>query len=211
MTSLAAYAGWLLLSGACDRQATSPRAASSASVAAPAGLVETYEQLRGDHARGAYQSMRPYIDPQHREDVIDLLVAVDELLAANTGAQEAIRRACPTVAAERFDLSMVADNLELFSRDARLIRAEEQGDRGTVTVQIADRVPLVHLRFERRQGRWIYLPGQWDAPIIPTVREVAGALNRIAVVVSSGPRAPEDIESEYRFRIGPKLRQVRGE
>ena len=92
MFSAACAASSLVLSG-CDRDAASQRGTSSESAAvssesanAESELFDTYQKLRELYLQGAYGSLRPYIDPEYCEDVIDLLVVVDELLSANRAA-----------------------------------------------------------------------------------------------------------------------------
>ncbi len=198
-----------LLILACDRKAPGPCQASSVPQGPPLSLRQTYDRLRDWHAKHSYLAMLPHMDPDSRDEVIDLLMAMDELLAANAGAQLAISKACPGIEAERFDLAaQLADSLELFSTHIEFISDRRDGDRGTVTVQIAGRVPLTHINFRRRAGHWVYLPGPVGRDLIPITRAITGALNRIALVVSAGPRTREEIEAEYRLRIGRKLKRI---
>jgi len=183
--------------------------ASGRSPAVPAGpplsLRETYDRLREWHSTCSYEAMGPYIDATSRDEVVDLLVVMDELLAANAAARAAITRACPGIAAAAFDMSHMANALELFSRDVQLIRVDEEGNRGLITVQIARRLPLKYPAFERRAGHWVYVPGPLGRDFVTVIREMTGALNHLALVLLAGPRSDAEIEAEYRRRIGPKL------
>jgi len=194
------------LSG-CERHTTSQATASIPSDPT-AELLQTYENLRKWYAQGAYQSIRAYIDPTCPNDVIDLLVVVDELLSANAAAQDAIRCAYPDMDVKRFDMSALAENLELFSRNIRIVRTDVEGDEATLTTEIAGRLPLVRLQFQRHDGKWLYMPGQSNTTVIPMIREIAGALNQIVLVVSADPQAPEDLESEYKYRVVPKIQRM---
>jgi len=197
---------WLSLSG-CERGATSSEPPVSSCVDEPTSLHETFDCLREWYARGSYTAMRPYIDPTCRDDVIDLLIAVDELLAANAGALGAIREACPRIDLTLFDMSALQNEyLDLFSRDVRVIRLAESDGRGTVTVQIGPRLPLAHLRFQQRQGRWIYVPGETAPELVGRLRGIARAWDRLTLVVSARPHSAEEIMHEYRLRIQPKLK-----
>ena len=198
-----------LLIAACDRSPPALRQTISADHAPPLSLRETYDRLREWHANRSYLAMRPYIDSRSRDEVIDLLIAIDELFVANAAAQHAIAKACPGIPARRFDLAgQIADNLELFSKHVEFVSQQESGNRGTVMVQIAGRVPLAHVNFQRRDGYWVYVPGPVGPDLIPMIRAMADALNRIALVVSNEPRTRGEIEAEYRLRIGPKLRRI---
>lgn len=193
---------------ACDRDGCSQWDASLPLEDAPLPLRETCDHLRELLARRAYLAMRPYIDPEHRDDVIDLLVAMDELLAANAAAQAAIRQACPEIDPRPFDMSAMVNQLELFSRDLQIVSLEEDGDRAWVVLLIADQVPYERAQFERRDGRWVYLPGPGARDLTSMTRAIAEALGRVAFVVSQGPHTPEQIQAEYRLRVGRRLQDV---
>jgi hypothetical protein len=183
---------------------------SSSKLPSPArlSLLDTFHQLRAWHEQSAYGAMRPYIDSRHREDVIDLLVAVDELMGANAAALRAIRDACPDISTERFDMSPLVENLELFSRDVELVEHERRGDAAIVTVQISGRVPLVHLQFVNRDGFWLYRSEQGDPGVVPLVREITRSLEQIVLVTSTGPRTARQIEREYELRVGSKFKRM---
>jgi hypothetical protein len=192
----------------CDRSSPNLAKADALASARKYSLRETYDHLRDWYTRRAYWSIRPYIDNSHNQDVIDMLIAVDELLAANAGTQRAIRTACPTFPAERLDLSKLADNLDLFSREVRFVSAEENGSQGIVRVRIPRRIDPVDLRFEHRDGIWVYLPGSGGAEMVPVIREMTVAMDRISLTLASESKSPEDIGNEYRLRIGPKLKRI---
>lgn len=191
----------------CDR---APRLAQADAIAVAKkfSLRETYDHLRDCYARRAYWVMRPYIDKAHSEEVIDLLIAVDELLAANAGTQQAIHTACPTFPAEKLDLSRLADNLDLFSREVRFISDRQTGETGIVRVQIRGRATPTDLQFENHDGFWVYLPGSSGAEIVPVIRDMTVGLDRISLSLSGEMKSPEDIGNEYRLRIGPKLKRI---
>ena len=79
---------WLSPSG-CERSEAPSDQPILSSVDGPTSLRSTFDCLREWYVRGSYSVMRPYIDPTCRDDVIDLLIVVDELLAANAGARQA--------------------------------------------------------------------------------------------------------------------------
>lgn len=199
----------LVVSPGCDRNSRPATAAFDTPSGPPLSLLETVTALREAHARGAYLSMRPRIEPQRREAVIDLLMAMDRLLAANAAARHAVQRAVPDFPIQRVDLGpILADNLELFSKNLEVVRSEENGDEGTVTVQIAGAMPLVHLHFQRSGRHWLYLPGEDPGKLIPLLTQLTTGLERISVSVAGSPQTPESIMREYQLRIAPKLRSV---
>ena len=177
----------------------------------PKEIRETYDCLRAWHSRGAYGAMRPYLEPETAEGLIDLLVAMDDLMAANAGAQAAIHRACPGMDPSRYDLSYLDQYMTFFSKNVEYIRERDKGDRAEVIVQVGGRMPLEELEFRRyREGRgpswWVYVPGSDMAQITPLIREVAAALKQITIVLSASKQAtPEQVGDEFEIRIRQRI------
>jgi hypothetical protein len=179
----------------------------------PKSLRETFDFLREAHRRKSYLALRPYLDPAERDVTIDLLTAVDELLAANAAAQQAVARAAPLAPREQWDVSAkVLDTLELFSREVHVVgqREDPTGQTGEIWVLIAGEPPPVTARFVRRNGHWVYSPGTGGAALVQAYRGLTRALERVArAVASAGTLTPEQVEYEYRLRLEPQLRQMR--
>ncbi len=200
LNSLACAGVLAALCGGCDR---SPAGDAGAGLS----LAATVARMRALHQDAAYADLRRHIDASGREEVIDLLLAVDQLMVANRAALRAVRAACPTCPAAVYDLSFLADELELFAPGLRIVDAREAGTSGLVIAQVADRVPLVELRFEKRESRWVYLPGETDRDLPPVVTDLARALERVgAQLTSAGTVDPSEVEREYRYRVGRRLK-----
>lgn len=194
--------GWFGVVAAAGCDDFNPLRIRSAPPAAPASVEETFALLRESHRIGAYAILRSYIHPDGREGLIDLLVAADELTAANTAALAAAARACPGLDTSRYDLAaMIWNNLELFSREVELVQAEVDGDRAVLTVQIARRLPLRRLDFERHDGVWQYLSGSAEPEVTTLIRQRANRLRRIARSLDR-PMTPEQVHNEFRYRLG---------
>ncbi len=175
----------------------------------PDSAQATFEAMRDWYAQGAYARLRPHIDPAQRDNLIDLLVALDELLAANEAVLAAIRAACPTADTAQFDLSYLRDWMELFSREARIVHKQEQDGRAVLTVQVGMRMPFERLEFEFRDGRWVYLPGRIPRETASAVRRLIVTLDRFRVTVASERPVTEDtLLQEYRIRVRPRLAQI---
>lgn len=153
-------------------------------------------------------AVAPHLDPAGRDGIIDLLVAVDELMFANAAALEAVKRASPGIDVSPYDLSFVQDNLELFSRDVDLVDIRENAEQAEVTVQISGRLPLVRLRFERHEGVWQYLPGPENPEIVRAIRELAKTVQQIEAVVSRSSLTARQIDREYKLRLGRRLKRL---
>ena len=155
--------------------------------------------------------MRPYLEPASAEGVIDLLVAMDEVMAANAGLQAAIRRACPGAQAGRYDLSYLEQYMTFFSKDVEYVRERDKGDQAEVIVQVGGRMPLEELRFRRYQedrgaSWWVYVPGSDVTEIIPLIRDLASALKQITIVLSSSTQVtPEQVKDEFNIRIRQRI------
>ncbi len=199
----------LLLASACDHR--NPPWASPKTARSPSSVQETFDQIRTWHAEGAYASLRPYIHPAARESTIDLLIAVDELLAANTSARKAIEKACPAAESARlagYDLSWIADSMELFSRRVVLVKVEERGDQATVTAEVSGRLPLITMPFQRLSGIWVYLPGTANPKLVEHLRAISRSLTQIAMRLNEQKLTPEQIDAEYRLLILPKQARI---
>jgi hypothetical protein len=186
----------------CDRQKTPPSSADAAQLGSPRAV---YDQLRRWHAGHSYLSMMPWIHPSARDDVIELLVAVDELTLANTSAQVAITQSCPGINPRDFDMSAISNFLDLFSRDAEFVGEKIEGDNAVVTIQVAHRLPLKQLRFQRHEGQWVYLPGSFPVGLTEAIRLLAKGMNRFATVIAQNTCSPEQVDTEFRYRVVPKL------
>jgi hypothetical protein len=200
----------------CRDAGTSTEPVSKPCIDPPVTVRQTFDCLRAWHAAGAYQAMRPHLDPSAGEEVLDLLVALDELLAANAGAQNAVRHACPQADAARLDLSYLEQYMGLFSRDTTFLREIQKDDRTTVIAQIGDRLPLEELQFRRvhvrgQPGRWVYIPGRSVPGLVQLLRDMTRALDQITLVMSDAKEAtPESVMQEYQIRVLGKLRRYAG-
>jgi len=175
----------------------------------PKTLQETVWAMRAWYQCGAYARLRPYIDPAENDHVIDMLLALDELMAANAGALAAIRAACPQADVSPFDLGYLRDWMDLFSRELAIVGEERTGDRAVVTAQVGNRVPLIRLHFAQRAGRWVYLPGPVPPEAVAAVRRLARSLDLFRLVVDSQRHVTVKwLEHEYHLRIRPKLEQL---
>jgi hypothetical protein len=193
---------------ACDRETTPLLQATLAPEGEPMSLRQTYDRLREWYASRSYLAMWSYVDPARRDELMDLLMAMDELLSANAATLRSIQASCPGIDARAFDLSSVADHLGLFSRRIEVIEEQAGAQVGVLTVQVAGRLPLVPLEFRKEDGRWVYDPGTTLPEMTNIIRQMADAMNRVAFVVSMGPRTREEIGEEFRCRISPKLEQI---
>jgi len=175
---------------------------------APVSLRETFDLLRRWHRQGSYARLRPYIEPESRETVMDLLIVIEELRAASAAALEAGQASCPAFDWNPLRRLNLLGAMELFSGELSVTDVTESGATGTVTAVIGS-PPVVSLSFRRIDHRWVYVPGKTMAEAVPILRELSQALARAVAVFRSRPHTRAEIEEEYRFRIDPKLQQLK--
>jgi hypothetical protein len=190
-----------VVASGCDKPSFSHKPAS------PAGVRETFDRLRECRRNRAYACMLPYLHPSGRDATIDLLVAVDELVLADAAARAAVQRACPGMQPPGDLSGMIANRLELFSRDVEFIQAKEEGKLATVSVKIGNRLPLRHLQFERVGDTWQYMHGEAPPALVAAIRQLTRAFNQLELVLSDTHMTPEQVNEEYRLRLAPKLKK----
>jgi len=147
----------------------------------PETPMDTARLLRRLRTTGRLAQLRPYLTPEHCEAILDLILAVDQLTIAAAELQSAVGDTIGEATADLYDFTSVANSLELFSRDVELVDEQVRGEEASVVIQVASRVPLNTVRFNRINGRWIL---QTDAPragLPEGVLELAAALRRCAV------------------------------
>jgi hypothetical protein len=179
----------------------------------PKSLRETFDHLRDAYQRRAYLALRPYMDPAHRDQAIDMLLAVDNLLAANSAVLKVLECVSPQTPRARLDISgVITANLEIFSKEVEVLSQHEdrEAGRATLTIEIAGTPPPVDVHFRLREGHWVYVPGSaGGAEMIQALRELTKALERVARSLAvSGNASPEQALKEYQLFVLPKLRAM---
>jgi hypothetical protein len=195
----------------CDRSADPPAGAAAIECSAegqPLPQLETFQQLRACYEKLSYLPMKPYLPDDQSSQVIHLLAVLDRLSAANRATLRAVRAACPDAEPAAFDLGALSDNLGLFSRRVEYAGRREEGDRGTVSVQVAGRLPLERLEFVMQDGYWRYLPGEPPPDLAEMLSKVADALHTFARVLHGRQMSPDELREDYRLMVGSKLKAV---
>lgn len=202
----------------CERQA--PKAVHRAGQTAPlpheAGAVmqslEPIDVVRRVHelrvARRWFE-LTDHIVPEQREAAAHLIRATDALLDANDHLQQTVAQRFGPAAAMPFDRSAAGDAIGVFSLHIRALTQRVEGDRATVTIQVADRVPLDSVELLRRNGRWLL---RTDPPIpgVPeALEDLARVLREVAEDVQGGViPSTEAVENELARRQRPVLRRL---
>ncbi len=146
--------------------------------------IETVRRVHQYRLAGQLGRIRPYLTPDQRFAVVELIQAVDRLAWANEALQAAVTKHIGRASASAFDRSQVANIIGVFSKDVEAIAERVEGDRAVVTIQVGRRVPLDEVDLIRHEGRWLI---QTDTPI----PGVAAELRKLADVFIDATRRLE--------------------
>ncbi len=206
--------GVCLLVAGCDRQGRNPESKMPAvigeasphhDVESPMELVRRARVLR---LAGRLDDLGAVVDPRQSRHVVSLLYALDRLELANRSLALAVKKQFGTAVAREFDHRALVNAAGVFSRDVELISQRIDGDRATVTFQIAKRVPLEEVRLVRLDGDWRI---RTDDPIPEATREIgrlAEGLTAVARLVGRGNMTVAKLRSELHWREAPIGRRL---
>ncbi len=164
--------------------------------------VETVRRVHRHRIAGQIGSIEPYLLPDQRPAVVELIQSVDRLEWANDALQAAVTERFGRASALAFDRSEVANIVGVFSHDVEIVDERLEGDQAVVTIQVADRVPLEEVKLVRRGDRWLI---QTDTPIPGMAKE----LRRLAdVFVDAARRVKRDGQTVAELREELKAQQA---
>jgi len=171
----------------------------------PSDVVRHVNEYRRTGRRGLIADC---IVPEQRTAVLELVQAIDQLLAANEGLRQAVCTQLGSAQASSFDLSGMANYTGVLSRDVRVIDEQITGEQAEVTIQVAKRVPLDTVQLVRRDGCWLI---RTQNPVPGVAAEVC----KLAQVLREGARALKDkqwtaaqLRSELSARQAPITRRI---
>ncbi len=177
----------------CDRPRSTPdqpesgssvRASRHAPSDSTLSPIDTVRRIHAYRLAGQIGRIEPYLLPEQRSAVVELIQAVDRLAWAEKVLQAAVTRHLGRASAAMFDHSDVVNIIGVFSRDVEVVAGRVDGDQALVTIQVAGRVPLEEVNMILRAKRWVI---QTDAP----VPGVAGQLRDLAEVLIDAARRVE--------------------
>ncbi|HNQ23236.1 MAG TPA: hypothetical protein PKK06_09100 [Phycisphaerae bacterium] len=183
---------WLVLAGwavaGCERRSPPKPASPVAEVTtlappnaslSPADVVRRVNEYR---QAGRVALIEHYIVPEQRAAILELIQAVDRLLAANEGLRQAVRTHLGSAQVDAFDLAAMANRLGPFSQDVTVLDEQSDGNQASVTIQIAQRLPLESVQLVRVADRWLIR----ESPPVPGL---AGEVHRLAQALVDGAKA----------------------
>ena len=196
----------LVIAGCDHTDSTSRGTATTQPALTPSQAVRHMHDLR--FAR-RYGDLLCHIDPAQASPVVDFLLAMDALLAANDEVQAALQRYAPGVPAADFDLSALQHNQGLFSPTINVVTEYVEHAVASVTIQIAGRVPLETVPMRRiDEDRWVYWPESQVGMVPGHLHTVARAMRKVARAIEHGATSEEQVREQFRLRVSPVLRTL---
>ncbi len=201
----------------CDRSQRSPdrtdsrsaeRSTSPTRANDELSPIDTVQRVHDYRLAGQIGRIEPYLWPEQRAAVVELIRAVDRLVWANEVLQAAVTKHLGRASAGIFDRSQVANIIGVFSKDVELIDQRINGEQAVVTIQVAAQVPLEEVQLVRRNGRWLI---RTDSPIpalAGELRNLADALIGTARRVERKQLTVAQLRRELDAREAPIGRRI---
>ncbi|MBK8267951.1 MAG: hypothetical protein IPK83_06440 [Planctomycetes bacterium] len=208
-----------ILAGCDGRPASADARATTASGTRPSvataavhdhvarGPAEVARLLNELHRKGDYDGIAAFITPDRRDGMMTLLRAIDGVFAADGRLRAAAIERYGGPHAVAWDLSVLRNNLGLFSAQTNVINQSFAGDRGMVTLQEGNHVPLVRAPFVCREGRWLYEPELPSGAVAKELVKLAGVIGDIRAAVEAGEDFGPYLES-FHGKMVPQMRAV---
>ena len=196
-----------LLIPACDRSTNDPSGATPAdsAVSLPSEMSSsaTVNHVRRLRNEGRLAELEEFLGADQRRDVVELIQSVDQLLYANRVLQARVEAHLGMATAAAFDRSEAANAIGVFSRDVEVISERVDGDRATVLIQVAGRVPLEEVQLLRVDGAWRLTTDPPIAGVAEEIRNLADALLRCSRRAEHPSMTAKKLRAELRAMEAP--------
>jgi len=173
----------------CDRPGGPQRArANSEGISAETARspVDAARSLHRAHLARDYAAVEALIIPARRSATLQMLRATDQLIDAHDAMQAAATKKFGKHVYRAFHLGDLENNLGVFSKDIEILAQHFTGDAATVTVQVAERVPLLRAQFEKIDGRWCYVPPVTSAESVAALEDLTVEIETLARSLEAG-------------------------
>src|SRR5262249_16322638 len=133
----------IALTAGCRAQPQSIPAApvpSAMTIQSPSRVVETIHSIRSS---GRLAELDNSIVPAARRFQVPVILAVDQVLAANAALQSQSATHFGSALVMSLDLSEIGESYHVFSHTVSVVRETISGDNATVLIQAGERVPLI--------------------------------------------------------------------
>ncbi|HKQ47701.1 MAG TPA: hypothetical protein VJZ71_06510 [Phycisphaerae bacterium] len=195
---------------ACRRTAPASATHSSAWAAVAssgASPLETARLLHALHEQREYGKMAQWIVEEDRARLMRLVIALDEAIAANAALRRTAELTYFGPQEECWDLASMENNLGIFSRRVSFINMTYRGEVGEVTVQQGDAVPLIHVEFVQRDGRWLLQPEPTPEAVAAALDDLTRILREVEVEVARGASLNAYADAFF-YRVVPQMHRV---
>jgi hypothetical protein len=214
---LALCAGGALFVAGCERGAPSAAGSSAAAAADPAAAESrerspkrVLEELIALRAARRFDEMDDHIAPPHGPTVVNLLLAVEEFLAANQRLGEYLREHVGIGIAQRVDQSGLGNYLDIFSPHVTLLDEEIRGAEAVIPYTVDGALPTREARVLRIDGVWKYDAGTGNSAELPAAfRRMARGLDETLEDLVRGQLTANQIRADPRRLMGLVAERLR--
>lgn len=151
--------------------------------------------------------MAQWIVEEDRARLMRLVIALDEAIAANAALRRTAELTYFGPQEECWDLASMENNLGIFSRRVSFINMTYRGEVGEVTVQQGDAVPLIHVEFVQRDGRWLLQPEPTPEAVAAALDDLTRILREVEVEVARGASLNAYADAFF-YRVVPQMHRV---
>jgi hypothetical protein len=174
-----------------------------------AGPADTLRRLHQYRLAGEYGPLLALIVPEHRGAVRELILAVDQLTAAEEHLRKTIGQTIGQGTATYFQRrDQVANAIGPLSRDVEVLFESVSGNAATVTIQVAGQVPLDTVVFEKHEGAWLMVSDDPIPGLAAEIRKLAETTHGVALEVAGANLTAGDIIETLHARQKPTLRRM---
>lgn len=159
------------------------------------------------HESREYGKIAQLITEEHRALTLKLLIALDDAVAANANLRRTAETAYYGPQSEYWDLASMENNLGVFSRKIALISVAYRGDEAVVSLQQGDCVPVVHVTFVLRNGKWLLLPDPAPEQLPTELNELARLIREVESEVARGASLNAYADAFF-YRVIPQMRRI---
>lgn len=159
------------------------------------------------HEQREYGKIAQWIVEEDRARLIRLLIALDEAIAANAALRRTAELAYSGPQEECWDLASMENNLGIFSKKVSFINMTYRGEIGEVTLQQGGDVPLVHVEFVQRDGRWLLKPEETPDSLPTALDELSRVLRDVEGEAARGASINAYADAFF-YRVVPQMHRV---
>lgn len=202
---LLCIAGVSILNTACRRNLSAAQAETAQPGMSPSEVILAINRAR---VAGHYDQLKQSLAPGRNSDHILILLAVDQVLSANTALQAAITKRFGSATAAQFDLSEIGESYGMFSFHVRVIRERINDERATVTIQEGDNVPLREVALELHNGRWLAATELPERGLVEKLQKLARIIDQIREQADQPASTFQQLADSFRLRAWPQIEAI---